>query len=301
MSTPITHGQLRSGSGRSIWGFLLVSFLAHAFALVYWPAAPPAGLPGGGALQVRLVQGTDNGDEQGEQQRSTEQAAQDAPQAGADSQPLRAVKKTPPMEVAAVADSAATAVAREGGSAMSKKPNGSPRPVAKVIPEKLPQTVATKSARDPAATAALQDNRSSVQQAAAGSQAEAKKPDNDETAASTALSVATAAAPVSGERGGLAGDANLMIQAALREALLPYFDYPMLARRRGWEGRVRIALLVQPDGDLTDMQVLESSGYRVLDQAALRDLRELGRLPQATALLDGRQMDVILPIQYRFR
>ena len=106
---------------------------------------------------------------------------------------------------------------------------------------------------------------------------------------------------VPGERGGMGGETYRRVQAALREALLPRFDYPMLARRRGWEGRVRVGVLVASDGELKRIRVVESCGYRVLDEAALDDLREVGRLPEVDAWLDGKEISVILPIQYRLK
>jgi protein TonB len=99
----------------------------------------------------------------------------------------------------------------------------------------------------------------------------------------------------------MGGETYRRVQAALRKALLPRFDYPMLARRRGWEGRVRIGVLVESDGNLRDIRVVESCGYRVLDEAALDDLREVDRLPEVNAWLGGEEISVILPIQYRLK
>ncbi len=99
----------------------------------------------------------------------------------------------------------------------------------------------------------------------------------------------------------MGGDTYRVVQSALRKALLTRFDYPLLARRRGWEGRVRVALMVEPDGGLRDMHVVQSSGYQVLDEAALEDLREVGKLPEAYAWLGGKELAVILPIQYRLQ
>jgi protein TonB len=45
--------------------------------------------------------------------------------------------------------------------------------------------------------------------------------------------------------------------------------YPDLARRRGWEGRVVLRVVVDATGQATDVGVETSSGYRMLDDAAL--------------------------------
>jgi len=93
----------------------------------------------------------------------------------------------------------------------------------------------------------------------------------------------------------------LRVRAALQKALLPRFDYPSVARRRGWQGRVRIGLHVEADGDLTRIHLLESSGYALLDRAAVKNVTELRTVPAATQWLDGRDMDVILPVRYQLQ
>jgi protein TonB len=89
------------------------------------------------------------------------------------------------------------------------------------------------------------------------------------------------------------------VRAALQEALLPRFDYPSMARRRGWQGRVRIGLHVEADGGLSRIHLLESSGYALLDRAAVKNVTELRNVPAAAQWLDGLDMDMILPVRYR--
>ena len=45
--------------------------------------------------------------------------------------------------------------------------------------------------------------------------------------------------------------------------------YPRLARRRGWEGTVYLAIRIAPQGEVIATEIIESSGYEQLDQAAL--------------------------------
>ena len=47
--------------------------------------------------------------------------------------------------------------------------------------------------------------------------------------------------------------------------------YPMLARRRGWEGTVQLSVLVLEDGRVGDISVLTSSGHPLLDDTALKN------------------------------
>ncbi len=52
----------------------------------------------------------------------------------------------------------------------------------------------------------------------------------------------------------------------------PRPTYPLLARRRGLEGRLLLQVQVGPDGAVTGVEVKESSGHTVLDRAAVRTL-----------------------------
>ena len=86
---------------------------------------------------------------------------------------------------------------------------------------------------------------------------------------------------------------------ALLEALLPHFDYPPLARRRGWQGRVNVGLHVAADGDLTRIRLVKSSGHVLLDRDAVRNITELRGIPLAAQWLEGNGMDVVLPVRYQ--
>lgn len=85
----------------------------------------------------------------------------------------------------------------------------------------------------------------------------------------------------------------------LRDALAPYFAYPMLARRNGWQGQVRLGLRVEADGRLSHVRIAHSSGYRLLDRAALSTLNRIKAVPKAAGWLNGRHFDMVLPIDYR--
>lgn len=89
------------------------------------------------------------------------------------------------------------------------------------------------------------------------------------------------------------------LEGQLRDALAPYFAYPMLARRNGWQGQVRLGLRVEADGRLSHVRIAHSSGYRLLDRAALSTLNRIKTVPKAAGWLDGQHFDIVLPIDYR--
>lgn len=90
-----------------------------------------------------------------------------------------------------------------------------------------------------------------------------------------------------------------MIRLQLQRAMQPYFEYPKLARRRGWEGTVTVGLQISPDGVITNVRIIATSNYRVLDQAAVNSIRKVRQLAHANILLAGRVTEVELPIEYR--
>lgn len=54
----------------------------------------------------------------------------------------------------------------------------------------------------------------------------------------------------------------------------PAPEYPRIARKRGYEGTVVLSMLVNEDGQVDNLWVFESSGYKVLDNAAIEAVRE---------------------------
>lgn len=89
------------------------------------------------------------------------------------------------------------------------------------------------------------------------------------------------------------------IRARLLDDLSHHFDYPLVARVRGWQGTVLLGLRVESDGRLDRIRVERSSGYAVLDRSALNSLNRLGYLTEAVVWLHGRSVDMQLPVIYR--
>ena len=59
-------------------------------------------------------------------------------------------------------------------------------------------------------------------------------------------------------------------------------DYPRQALRRGWEGTVRISLVIDTEGRVSQCAVIGSSGHPVLDEAACAGARRYARFKPAT-------------------
>lgn len=59
----------------------------------------------------------------------------------------------------------------------------------------------------------------------------------------------------------------------------PQPDYPLLMRDQGIGGVVWLRAMVEPDGTARDINLLKSSGYRLLDEAAMRAVRSWRFIP----------------------
>ena len=74
--------------------------------------------------------------------------------------------------------------------------------------------------------------------------------------------------------------------------------YPAIARRKGWQGVVVLELHIESNGQISDLRIDETSGYAVLDEAALRSL-QLANIPDAAQWLHGEAREIVIPVEYR--
>jgi TonB family protein len=59
-------------------------------------------------------------------------------------------------------------------------------------------------------------------------------------------------------------------------------------------------MTIQPTGKLADVYVVHSSGYNMLDKAALRSVRQIRHLPDVQKKwLAGHPFDMVIPVEYR--
>lgn len=83
------------------------------------------------------------------------------------------------------------------------------------------------------------------------------------------------------------------IKAQVSASLSRHFQYPMLAQRRGWQGEVVLAFNLLSDGRIDNAHVTHSSGYAVLDRAALNALGKVKRIDLAPQTETFMQLPVI--------
>ncbi|MDM3872050.1 energy transducer TonB [Porticoccus sp. W117] len=75
--------------------------------------------------------------------------------------------------------------------------------------------------------------------------------------------------------------------------------YPEEARRRGIFGNLRLAVTLLPDGDVESIEILQSSGQAILDQAAIRIVRQAGPFdPFPSELKEWDKFEIIRTWQF---
>ena len=93
-------------------------------------------------------------------------------------------------------------------------------------------------------------------------------------------------------------ESRARVISIIYKELQPYFSYPKQAVRRNWQGKVLLSLQVTSSGQIKRIQITKSSGYNLLDQAAIKALRRIENLPYASNWL-ATDIELNLPIIYK--
>jgi len=76
-------------------------------------------------------------------------------------------------------------------------------------------------------------------------------------------------------------------------------DFPEEARRWNWSGTTLVQVLMGADGSMKEISVRKTSGFRTLDEQALRVVRR-SPVPPVPERLRGREVAVTVPIGFYF-
>jgi len=104
--------------------------------------------------------------------------------------------------------------------------------------------------------------------------------------------------PAAGSPDNTRQEADHHLRKGLFELVASRLKYPAIARRKGWQGTVKLELHIESDGQITRLRINETSGYPVLDQAAINSL-QLASVPHAGHWLNGHAIDIVIPVEYR--
>lgn len=85
-----------------------------------------------------------------------------------------------------------------------------------------------------------------------------------------------------------------IVMDGLREKILKIQIYPAAARKKGLQGVVLLRLELDSEGNIIALQVMRSSGHKILDRAAVSLLKKVVPYDHGT----GRSIAVEIPIKY---
>ncbi len=89
----------------------------------------------------------------------------------------------------------------------------------------------------------------------------------------------------------------VMTSAIPRYKNNPPPEYPAIARRRGYEGRVLLSAMISIDGNVVGVKVKETSGHLVLDRAAMKAV-ESWKFEPARRMGSPVPMPVDVPVRF---
>ena len=87
--------------------------------------------------------------------------------------------------------------------------------------------------------------------------------------------------------------------AVLQKQLSKHFYYPQSAQRKNWQGLVILSFTILPNGLINAIKVNQSSGYDILDNAAINALEEVNEQSELAIALNGNELEQLLPINYK--
>ena len=74
--------------------------------------------------------------------------------------------------------------------------------------------------------------------------------------------------------------------------------YPKIAKDRNQSGRVLISLSLRTNGNLEDINIESSSGFKSLDQSAINSIKKINKFVSAPFEIKNKLFTFILPINY---
>lgn len=85
---------------------------------------------------------------------------------------------------------------------------------------------------------------------------------------------------------------------AIQTKVLRQIYYPKEARDAGWQGTVKLALFIKSDGTLKDIKVSDSSGFKILDDAACEAVKKVAPFYALPAQLNLSELRIEIPVVF---
>jgi TonB family protein len=160
----------------------------------------------------------------------------------------------------------------------------SPQPQQDPVPEQLTVAASTKGASPDSATETVTTNEESHNSSQLKSPTINKTSDEENVDFSVAEVLA------------MRDYTPILVQKIFKE-----ITYPGRAIVRNWEGTVRASVLVDRSGAVSKISVTQSSGYAILDKAAIRAIQRAAPFPPMPEAINARYFDLGVPITFQLK
>jgi len=90
-------------------------------------------------------------------------------------------------------------------------------------------------------------------------------------------------------------------KSRLRQLIESQKKYPRRAKRRGLQGVVKVSFVIMANGTVSQIQIVKSSGSRILDNAAKNTVKKISRRLPFPKEIKKTHWKFSLPLSYRFR
>ncbi|MCB4791538.1 MAG: energy transducer TonB [Elusimicrobia bacterium] len=79
----------------------------------------------------------------------------------------------------------------------------------------------------------------------------------------------------------------------IRDMIHRKMTYPQIARKMGWSGQVTISFVVEEDGTVTNIKIVSSSGFDILDRNGVNAIKSCSPYPKPPV-----RAEFVMPITY---
>ena len=86
---------------------------------------------------------------------------------------------------------------------------------------------------------------------------------------------------------------------AIQQRISTYLIYPQEAMENGWEGVAKVKFTLGQNGQIKQLGIAESSGYPLLDEAAISAVKKASPYPSLETYQDTQNLEITLPIRYK--
>ncbi len=87
----------------------------------------------------------------------------------------------------------------------------------------------------------------------------------------------------------------------LLAAMNRHKKYPRIAKSRGWQGKVIIQFNLDRNGNILSKNIIQSSGHKSLDKAALKMAEKAAPFPKPPSVLQGDRFNIKVPIPFKLK